>query len=292
MKLYGGIEAGGTKFICAVAAQPNEAPVDSITIPTTTPDETITRTVDFFKGHQVKALGVASFGPVDLLMGSRTYGYITATPKPGWANTDLLSPLRMSFGVPIGFDTDVNGAALGEARYGSGQGLDYLVYMTVGTGIGGGGVVNGKLLHGLVHPEMGHIPVRRHPDDPYVGHCPYHKDCLEGMACGPAIADRWGKSGDVLPPEHQAWEFEAFYLAQAISAIVYTLSPRRIILGGGIMHQQQLFPRIRQLVVEIVNGYIKAPAIIEHSETFIVPPGLGDRSGAVGALEMARLAAT
>jgi len=225
-------------------------------------------------------------------MGSRTYGYITATPKPGWANTDLLSPLRMNFNVPIGFDTDVNGAALGEARYGSGQGLDYLVYMTVGTGIGGGGVVNGKLLHGLVHPEMGHIPVRRHPDDPYPGHCPYHKDCFEGMACGPAIADRWGKSGDELPPEHQAWEFEAFYLAQAISAIVYTLSPRRIILGGGIMHQQQLFPRVRQLVVEILNGYIKTPAIIENSETFIVPPGLGDRSGAVGALEMARLAAT
>src|SRR5258708_6168184 len=158
MRLYGGIEAGGTKFICAVAAQPNEAPVDTITIPTTTPDETIARTVDFFKQHQVKALGVASFGPVDLLMGSRTYGYITATPKPGWANTDLLSPLRMTFNVPIGFDTDVNGAALGEARYGSGQGLDYLVYMTVGTGIGGGGVGKGEVTPGGGQPERGQNP--------------------------------------------------------------------------------------------------------------------------------------
>ncbi|MEP7285109.1 MAG: ROK family protein [Chloroflexota bacterium] len=291
MQLYGAVEAGGTKFICAVAAHPADDPVDTLVISTTTPSETIAKTVEFFSRHDLKGLGVASFGPVDLHPKSPTYGYITATPKVGWANTDLLGPLRQMLNIPIGFDTDVNGAALGEWRYGGGQGADSVVYITVGTGIGGGAVIEGRLLHGLMHPEMGHLLVRRHPDDNYAGHCPYHQDCLEGMACGPALAARWGKPAGELLPEHQAWEFEAHYLAQAISDIMFTLSPQRVILGGGVMHQQHLFSLIRQKVVASLNGYIQESAITEHIDTVIIPPGLGDRSGAVGALVLAQMAA-
>ncbi len=291
MQLYGGIEAGGTKFVCAVAEQPTASPIDEVTLPTTTPEATLRETIAFFKRYDLKALGIGSFGPVDLHAESPSYGYITATPKPGWRNTDLAGPLRQALKVPVGFDTDVNAAALGEWRYGGGQGAECVVYITVGTGIGGGAVINGRLLHGLIHPEMGHILVRRHPEDEYAGHCPYHRDCLEGMACGPALAARWGQPAGELTPDHRAWEFEAHYLAQAITAILYTLSPQRVILGGGVMHQAQLFPLIRRKVVELLNGYLQSPAILDQIDTLIIPPGLGDRSGAVGALELARLAA-
>jgi fructokinase len=290
MQLYGGIEAGGTKFVCAVAEQPTASPIDEVTLPTTTPEATIHETIAFFKRYDLKALGIGSFGPVDLHIESPSYGYITATPKPGWRNTDLAVRCA-ALTVPVGFDTDVNAAALGEWRYGGGQGAECVVYITVGTGIGGGAVINGRLLHGLIHPEMGHILVRRHPEDEYAGHCPYHRDCLEGMACGPALAERWGRPAGELPPGHRAWEFEAHYLAQAITAILYTLSPQRVILGGGVMHQKQLFPLIRHKTAELLNGYLQSPAILDQIDTLIVPPGLGDRSGAVGALELARLAA-
>lgn len=291
--LYGGIEAGGTKFILTVAESPTAPSVETISIPTTTPDETIGKSIEFFRKHKLSALGIASFGPVDLKPGSPTYGYVTATPKPGWQNTDVRSPFLQEFNIPIGFDTDVNAAALGEWRYGAAQGVDSVAYMTIGTGIGGGAIINGQMLHGLVHPEQGHITVRRHPDDQFEGHCPYHKDCLEGMACGPAIQARWGKTASHLPPDHQAWEFESYYLAQAICTWVYILSPQKIILGGGVMHQQHLFPRIRQYVQQLLNNYIQTPSITtEAINTFIIPPGLPDRSGAVGALELAYLAAT
>ncbi len=291
MQLYGGIEAGGTKFICAVAAEPTAEPIETLVIPTTMPQETIQQTVAFFKRHNVRGLGVASFGPIDLHPKSPTYGYITATPKPGWRNTDLLGPLKAALNVPIGFDTDVNGAALAEWRYGGGQGTSSVVYFTVGTGIGGGVVIDGQMVHGLMHPEMGHIPVRRHPDDTYAGHCPYHADCLEGMACGPAMQARWGKPASELPADHVAWEYEAHYLAQAVSTCLYALSPERVILGGGVMHQAQLFPLIRQKTVNAINGYLQEDALTQHSDSLIIPPGLGDRAGATGALELARLAA-
>ena len=288
--LYGAIEAGGTKFICAVAESPTSEPVDTLKVDTTTPEETLSQVIAFFKRFELKALGVASFGPIDLNNNSPTYGYITATPKVGWQNTDVVQRLQKTFGIPIGFNTDVNAAALAELKYGGAQGLTHAIYITVGTGIGGGAVIDGEMLNGLVHPEMGHLPVPRHPQDSYAGHCPYHKDCLEGMACGPAIAARWGTPAGNLADDHQAWDFEAYYLARAVTSMVYTLSPQRVILGGGVMHQLQLFPRIRKMIVEMLNGYIQSPAIIDHIDSFIVPPGLGDRSGAVGALTLAQRA--
>jgi fructokinase len=292
MKLYGGIEAGGTKFVCTVAIGPTDDPVSALTVVTTTPGETLGRVISFFKKYDLKALGIASFGPIDLSRESPTYGYITGTPKPGWKQTDIAQLFRLTFDVPTGFDTDVNAAVLAEARYGAARGLSHAIYVTVGTGIGAGAVINGEVLHGLVHPEMGHLPVPRHPRDTYAGHCVFHRDCLEGMASGPAIEDRWKMQASTLPPDHEAWEFEAYYLARAICAMVYTISPQRIICGGGVMHhrQQRLFPLIRGRVAEMLNGYIRSESIIDRIGTFILPPGLGNRSGTVGALELAQRA--
>jgi fructokinase len=291
----GGIEGGGTKFICSIAEHPTAEPEVRVRIDTTTPDETLGKMVRFFVENQerypLRALGVASFGPVDLRVGSATYGYITETPKPGWRNADVLGALRSRFDLPIGFDLDVNAAALGEWAYGAGQGLDVVEYITVGTGIGGGGILNGQMLHGLIHPEMGHLLVRRHPDDTYVGCCPYHQDCLEGLACGKAIEGRWGTSA-FDKPGHVAWIYEAYYLAQAIASLLYILSPQRIIMGGSVMMRQlHLFSKIHVNVQQMLNGYLKAPAIIEHPETLVVPPKFGDFAGAIGALELARRAA-
>ena len=291
MQLYGAIEAGGTKFICAVAEHPTADPIETVTLPTTTPEATIAETIAFFNRHSVKALGIGSFGPVDLNPRSSTFGYITTTPKPGWQYTDLVGPLKQALNVPIGFEHDVSVAALGEWRYGAAQGANSMVYVTVGTGIGGCALIDGKLLHGLMHSEMGHIPLKRHADDTFAGQCPYHTDCLEGMACGPAIADRWGSSGIELPPEHKAWEIEAYYLAQLVCTILYTISPQRIVLGGGVMHQHQLFLKIHNVALDLLGGYLSIPAVTEHMDTLIIPPGLGDKSGAIGALELARLAA-
>jgi fructokinase len=291
MRLLGGIEAGGTKFICAVASEPAAAPVSTLRIDVTSPSETLGTAVRFFEKHVVEAIGIACFGPLDLSEGSPRYGSITATPKPGWGNTDVITPFSRSFDVPVGFDTDVNASALAEARYGAAQGTSQSVYVTVGTGIGGGMVMGGKAVHGLVHPEMGHIAVPRHPDDAYGGHCSFHRDCLEGMASGPAIEDRWGRPASTLPKDHQAWVFEAYYLARAISAMVYMTSPERIALGGSVMqYQPQLFPLIRENVRRMLNGYVQSEAILSRIDEFVAPPGLGDRAGIVGALELARLA--
>jgi len=274
-----------------------------LSIPTTTPEETLKKALDFFRpkslsalrvpdpSYKIQAMGIASFGPIDLRKDSPTYGNITTTPKPGWAYTDLVTPIRDGFGIPVGFDTDVNGAALGEQGYGAGKGLTSLVYFTVGTGIGGGALVNGEPIHGLVHTEMGHFPVERHPDDKYEGICAYHKDCLEGLATGPSIQARWGAPGSQLPVDHAAWEMEAYYLAQAVCDVVYALSPQRIIMGGGVMHQAHLFPLIRQKTLKRLNGYVQSPVILKHIDTVIVPPGLGDDAGIMGALELARRAA-
>ena len=294
MPLWGGIEAGGTKFVCAVGTGPDDLRAE-VRFPTTTPEETIGRAIQFFQQQRkepLTAIGIASFGPVDLNPDSPTFGYITDTPKSEWAHTDLAGRIRRALGVPVGFDTDVNVAALGEYRWGAAQGLDTFIYLTIGTGIGGGGMVNGKLMHGLVHPEMGHIRIPHDRDrDPYPGSCPYHGDCLEGLAAGPALEERWGQRGETLPTDHPAWPLEADYLAFGLVNIICILSPQRIIIGGGVMQQPQLFPLVRRRVQELLNNYLPVPAILDHIDDYIVPPGLGDQAGVLGAMALAQHAA-
>ncbi len=290
--LVGGIEAGGTKFVCAMGTGPDDLRAET-RFPTTTPAETIARAIAFFQEHHAQtplaAIGIASFGPLDPDPASPTFGHITSTPKPGWANTDFVGPIRRALGVPVGFDTDVNVAALGEHRWGAAQGLDTFIYLTIGTGIGGGGLVNGQLMHGLLHPEMGHIRVPHDQEaDPYPGCCPYHGDCLEGLAAGPALEGRWRQPPETLPVEHPAWPLEAHYLALALANFICTLSPQRIILGGGVMEQRHLFPLIRREVQELLNGYIQAQEILERVEEYIVPPALGRRAGVLGAIALAQ----
>ena len=293
---FAGIEAGGTKFVCAAGSGP-ESILAEARFPTTTPAATLAAAIEFFQAQQARfgpprAVGIASFGPLDARPGSPTYGWITSTPKPGWANVNLVGPLRQALGVPAGFDTDVNGAALSEGRWGAGQGLDNLVYLTVGTGIGGGALVDGRPIHGLLHPEMGHIRVPHDwQADPFPGSCPYHADCLEGLASGPAIEARWGRAGSELPSDHPAWTLEAHYLAQGLANLVLSLSPQRLILGGGVMEQAQLFPLIRAEVRRLLNGYIQSPWLEDRLDEYIVPPGLGARAGVLGALALAEAAA-
>lgn len=288
----GGIEAGGTKFVCAVGTGRDDIQAET-RFPTTTPAETIGRAIAFFQAQQANrgplaAIGIAAFGPLDPNPQSPTYGYITTTPKPGWANADFAGAVARVLSVPVGFDTDVNGAALGEWRWGAAQGLDTFIYLTIGTGIGGGVMVNGQLLHGLIHPEMGHISLPHDwAVDPYAGRCPYHGDCLEGMAAGPAIGDRWGQPAFELPAGHPAWALEAHYLALALRTFICTLSPQRIILGGGVMEQPQLFPLVRQKTQAVLNGYVQSPAILQQIDSYIVPPGLGNRAGVLGAMALA-----
>lgn len=291
MHLYGGVEAGGTKFVCVVGSGPDDLRAEA-RFPTTTPDETIGRVIQFFlqqiQFHPLAAIGVASFGPVDLNPASPTYGYITTTPKPGWANADLVRRLEQALGRPVAFDTDVNGAALGEHRWGAGQGCDPCLYLTIGTGVGGGGIVNGKTIHGLVHPEMGHIRLQHNwQTDPFPGVCPYHGDCFEGLASGTAMNQRWGQRAESLPSDHPAWELEAHYIAQALSALICTLSPQKIILGGGVMQNLALFPQVRRQVQQLLNGYVQSPAILSQIDDYITPPGLGNRAGGLGSIALA-----
>lgn len=290
-----GIEAGGTKFVCAVGSGPDDIRAET-RFPTTRPEETIGQALAFFREQAERygppaAIGIAAFGPLDPNPVSPTFGTITSTPKPGWRDADLAGPLRAAFGAPVAFDTDVNGAALGEWRWGAAQGLDNFVYLTIGTGVGGGGMVNGRLMHGLVHPEMGHIPLPHdRVADPYPGRCPFHGDCLEGMAAGPAVGERWGRPAYELPPDHPAWDLEAHYLALALQGLICTLSPERIILGGGVMEQPQLMPMVRQKVQSYLNGYVQSPAILERIDSYIVPPALGNRAGVLGAFALAHQA--
>lgn len=283
----GAIEAGGTKFVCGIGNEHGEV-IERISIPTTTPEETMGQVIDFFKNKEVDAIGVGSFGPVDLDVSSPTYGFITSTPKKYWNQFDLVGGLKKRFDVPIGFDTDVNAAALGESVWGAAKGLDSCLYMTVGTGIGVGAVAEGKLIHGMLHPEMGHILVRRHEKDAYQGSCPFHGDCLEGMAAGPAIEARWGKKGVDLAADSGVWELEAYYLAQALVNYILVLSPQKIIIGGGVMKQEQLFPLVREHTVKLLNGYIQHENILKNIDQYIVPPGLGDNAGLCGALALAK----
>ncbi len=285
--LLGAIEAGGTKFVCAIGNENGEV-LERVSFPTTIPEETMGRVIEFFKDKKIEALGVGSFGPIDLDKNSETYGYITSTPKKGWNNYNIVGELEKHFNIPINFDTDVNGAALGEAKWGNAVGLDSVIYLTVGTGIGGGIYSSGKLVHGMTHPETGHILVRRKDGDNYKGKCPYHGDCLEGMASGPAIEERWGVKAYELDENHEAWDLEGYYLAQGLVNYILIMSPKKIILGGGVMKQTQLFPIIRKKVVELLNGYVPHKNILENIDEYIVPPKLGDNAGICGALALAK----
>jgi fructokinase len=285
--ILGAIEAGGTKFVCGIGNENGEI-IEKISYPTTTPEETLQLVTDYFKDKQIEALGVGSFGPIDLNQESSTYGFITSTPKKHWKNVNLLGELKKHIDVPMAFDTDVNAAALGELEWGAAKGLDSCIYMTVGTGIGVGAVTEGKLIHGMLHPEMGHILVKRHEDDTYKGNCPFHGDCLEGMASGPAIENRWGQKGVVLSANPQVWELEAYYLAQALVNYILVLSPKKLILGGGVMQQKQLFPIIIENVVNLLNGYIQHENLLVCIDDYIVPPELGDNAGLCGALALAK----
>ena len=292
-KIYGGIEAGGTKFFCAIGTGPDDIRLQT-QFPTTSPDETITRVIDFFhqsiEVHPLAAIGIVSFGPVNLDRNSQYYGYITRTPKPGWSHTNIVGTVNDALKIPVAFDTDVNGAALGEHLFGAGQGTDTFIYLTVGTGIGGGGMVNQKLMHGLVHPEMGHLHIPHDKQkNPFEGCCPYHSDCLEGLACGKAIELRWGISGEDLPVDHHGWELEAQYLALGLHNLVCTLSPQRIIIGGGLMKHPSLLTMVRNNLIELLNGYIDNPQILENISNYVVAPALGDLSGVLGAITLARL---
>jgi len=291
-KLFGGIEAGGTKFVCAVGTGPDDIRAET-RFPTTTPEETIGNALAFFKEYQetepLAAVGIASFGPVDLNLASDTYGYITATPKPGWSFAPFAGVIAGELGVPVGFDTDVNGALLGEHRWGAAQGLENAIYLTIGTGIGGGAMVNGKLVHGLVHPEMGHVMLPPRADDPLLeGGCPFHGNCFEGMAAGPGIEKKWNTRAENLTPDHPAWDLEAHYLAKALHGFICTLSPQRIIMGGGVMNQPHLLPLVRQKTLESLNEYVQHWDILENIDEYIVPPGLGNRAGVLGAIALAQ----
>jgi len=291
--MFGGIEGGGTKFICAVGASPNDIQRED-RFPTTTPVETLDKAIAFFKQAEqdfgkLSALGFASFGPIDPHPASPTYGFILPTPKPGWSNANVLGMLKSAFDIPMTFDLDVNGAALGEGLWGAAQGLDTFMYLTVGTGIGGGVMMNGKLLHGLLHPEMGHILLPHDKErDPFAGGCPFHNDCFEGLASGPALEKRWGQKAETLPHDHPAWELEAHYIALALTNFIYTISPQRIIMGGGVGGNERLLPMIRKNVQDLLNGYIQSPAITKNIDEYIVPPELGGRAGMVGALALAQ----
>ena len=285
--MLGAIEAGGTKFVCAVGTGPRDLEIERF--PTTTPDQTMKRVFAFFSRYPpVEAMGVACFGPIDPDPHSATWGFITTTPKLEWQNFDFAGTLHHTLGMPIAFDTDVNAAACGEARWGAAQDLDTLIYLTVGTGIGGGALVNGRLLHGLMHAEMGHIRVPRDTvRDPFPGVCPFHGDCLEGIASGTAVQARWKRCAEELPADHEAWDLEAEYLALGMNNWICTLSPQKIIVGGGVMEQPGLLAKVRANVRRLLNGYVQKPEILEGIDAYIVPPGLGSKSGVLGALALA-----
>ena len=286
----GALEAGGTKMVCAIGNENGELEKRA-SFPTQTPETTMPELIRFFKEEQVEAMGIGCFGPVDLDRKSGTYGYITSTPKLAWANYNMVGEFQEALGVPVGFDTDVNGAVLGEVCFGAARGCETAIYITIGTGVGVGVYVNGGLLHGLLHPEAGHVLVARHSEDKYAGKCPFHPDCLEGLAAGPAIMERWGRPAAQLAGEERVWELESYYIAQAVANYILTLSPQKVILGGGVMHQEQLFPLIRRKVVELLNGYIRCDAILQGIDEYIVPPALGDDPGIKGALMLGKNAA-
>jgi fructokinase len=288
VSVYGGIETGGSKWRCAIGTGPDDLRATA-TIRTTTPEETIRHVVEFFQEQgPVAAIGIGSFGPVDAKLGSETWGHITSTPKSGWAHTDIAPKIRSLLAVPVAFDTDVGAAALGENRWGAARGLDTFCYITIGTGIGGGGMAVGNLLHGLLHPEFGHLRIPHDAGaDPFPGVCPFHGDCWEGLASGPAIEARWGRPPEELGGRDDVWELEAHYVALGLVCVICVLSPERIVLGGGVGTAPGLLSRVRPRVVALLNGYLAAPAVTEEIDDYLVQPTLATRSGVLGAIALA-----
>lgn len=296
--LIAAIEAGGTKFNCALGRGPDDI-LETTRIPTTTPRETLEAVCQWFSLMKSRhgafaSMGVGCFGPVDLDERSPGYGYITSTPKPGWQNTDVVGTLKARFKVPVAFDTDVNGAALGEFLWGAGQHKDPLVYVTIGTGVGGGVLVNGRLLHGLLHPEIGHMhvpPPRASKAVARRGQCPYHAHCVEGYVSGPAIANRWGARAERLPADSPAWAEAAGVLAHLCLNLTLTLSPKRIILGGGVMEQEQILSLVHGAFIKLLNGYLRSVEFGPKISDYITRPALGQHAGLLGALALGRMAA-
>jgi fructokinase len=292
-KLLAGVELGGTKCVCILGTGPDD--VRAIErLPTGNEPEHTMRQIEAVLERwrpqygPARALGIASFGPVDLRADSPTFGFITSTSKAGWRNTDVARRLGGKLGLPVGFDTDVNGAALAEGRWGAGRGFEDFAYVTVGTGIGVGSIVRGRSIFGMNHTELGHIRVARRRGDTFAGVCPYHGDCIEGLASGPAIEARAGKPASQLAHNDPAWEFVAHGLAQLFHTMVLTTAPRRIFLGGGVPSgQPHLFERIQQELARSLNGYVEAPELEQGLAQFIAPPGLGTMAGPLGALALA-----
>lgn len=289
---FGAVEAGGTKFVAAIGNARGEL-LAQTRFPTVDPEATIEAAQNFLRQGvrrfgRLAAVGVASFGPVELDKASARYGFIGRTPKTGWSGTDVAGPFAREFGCPIGFDTDVNAAALAEHRWGAARDVQNLVYLTVGTGIGGGVIANGAPIHGLLHPEIGHIFPRRHALDlDFGGVCPFHGDCMEGVASGPAIVARTGSELQELERTHPQWEIEADYLGQLCASLVATLSPQRIVMGGGVMSQSRLLPLVRARLNHWLGGYIDRQEIRLETDRYVVAPGLGDNAGVLGALALA-----
>ena len=292
--LFGGIEAGGTKFVCAIGDAAGEVLAES-RFPTRDPVTTFREVFDFFHAAEaahgeLRAYGIASFGPLNINPLSAGYGRMLRTPKLGWSDFDVRGALAGEFGKPVGISTDVNAAGLAEAHWGNGMGLPTLVYVTVGTGIGAGVIYQGQPFFGLTHPEIGHIHVRRHPQDlEFAGICPFHGDCVEGLASGPAIYARTGRSLAEASETDDIWDIEADYLGQLCAQLVATLSPHRILLGGGVMQQERLFGLVQTRMRHWLGSYNLQPEI--HAEDFICAPGLGNRAGVKGALALAMDAA-
>ena len=285
---FGALETGGTKMVCAVGLEDGTI-IDRVSIKTGNPDETVSEIVDYFSDKDIASLGIATFGPVDLNKESSTYGYILKTPKLAWANYDLLGNLKKSLDVPMEIDTDVNGACLGEMTFGCAKGQKNVIYVTIGTGIGVGISIDGKLVHGMLHSEGGHILLTRHPDDDFECICPFHRNCFEGIASGPAIEKRFGVPAKMLASNAFTWELESYYIAQALMTYILTISPTKIILGGGVMHQTQLFSMIRKKTLEMINGYVSAKEL-DNIDEYIVPAALDDNQGILGAIQLAKWA--
>ncbi len=292
----GAIEAGGTKFVCAVlSAEPNGAQpaiLERTSVATGSPDATMAEVLAFFKAAQatrgaVERLGIGSFGPIDPIPGSPSWGRVLATPKPGWTDADMAGYFKRALGVPVAFDTDVNAAALGERLWGAARGLDDFIYLTVGTGIGGGAFANGRLVHGAGHPEMGHIRLARQTGDTFAGTCPFHDSCFEGLACGPAVEKRWGMKGADIPEGHEAWALEAYYLAQGIASLCLAYSPRLFILGGGVGARPDMLARVKRALPAAFGGYRPGLSSEEDAARLLVAPGLGSLSGLLGSAALA-----
>lgn len=282
--MYGAIEAGGTKFVCAVSDEKFNI-VKRVSFPTVYPLETLKSVYDFFDSYgDLKSIGIGSFGPIDINIKSPNYGYVTSTPKVDWRDFNFLGEMKAHYNMPIGWTTDVNAACLGEYELGSAIEDSSCIYLTIGTGIGGGAIFNGEFIEGFGHPEMGHILVKRHPDDDFSGWCPYHGDCLEGLAAGPSIEKRYGIKAQELEPGHRVWNFIAYYIAQGLVDYTLVLRPEKLILGGGVMKQTHILELIKREFITLLADYVKIPPIDEY----IVTPSLGDNAGVIGGLILAK----